>query len=69
MPLLITQSAMQTLLDWYYIGEEFLDLVHSFGRKPHISDAGHGRMTVHRRRSGAYGAVCRMQDVRCKEIG
>ncbi|KAL4867881.1 hypothetical protein BDV12DRAFT_197743 [Aspergillus spectabilis] len=53
-PLLISQSAMQTLLDRYDIGVEFLDLVHSFGRKPQISDAGHGRMTMHRRPNGAY---------------
>ncbi|KAL4736594.1 hypothetical protein BDV11DRAFT_172731 [Aspergillus similis] len=54
LPLLITQSAMQTLLDRYDIGVEFQDLVSSFGRKPRLSDAGYGRMTIHRRRNGAY---------------
>ncbi|KAL3482057.1 hypothetical protein BJX99DRAFT_253180 [Aspergillus californicus] len=53
-PLLVTQSAMQALLDRYDIGVEFLDFVHSFGQKPRTSDAGHGRMTVHRRVNGAY---------------
>ncbi|KAL2872394.1 uncharacterized protein BJX67DRAFT_376216 [Aspergillus lucknowensis] len=41
-PLCITQSGMQALLDHYDIGDEFLDLVHSFGGKQHISDSGHG---------------------------
>ncbi|KAL4819574.1 hypothetical protein BDW67DRAFT_181910 [Aspergillus spinulosporus] len=53
-PLLITQSAMQTLLNRYGIGMEFQDLVHSFSRKPRVSDAGHGRITMHRRCNGAY---------------
>ncbi|CBF86709.1 predicted protein [Aspergillus nidulans FGSC A4] len=62
-PLLITQSAMQILLDRYDIGFEFMDLVQSFGRKPQVSDAGHGRMTIHRRRNGAYGAVFKSYEV------
>ncbi|KAL2808005.1 hypothetical protein BJX63DRAFT_436520 [Aspergillus granulosus] len=53
-PLCITQSGMQTLLDHYDIGDEFRDLVHSFGKKQHISDSGHGGMTVGRRADGAY---------------
>ncbi|KAL4812110.1 hypothetical protein BDW67DRAFT_188990 [Aspergillus spinulosporus] len=53
-PLEITQSSMHTLLNRYDIGIEFLDLVHSFGQKPHISDAGHGGMSVRRRTDGAY---------------
>ncbi|KAL4745163.1 hypothetical protein BDW72DRAFT_211694 [Aspergillus terricola var. indicus] len=53
-PLEITQSSMHTLLDRYDIGIDFLDLVHSFGQKPHISDAGHGGMSVRRRTDGAY---------------
>ncbi|KAL4754382.1 hypothetical protein BDW72DRAFT_190244 [Aspergillus terricola var. indicus] len=54
LPLLITQSAMQILFDRYDIGMEFQDLANSFGRKPGLSDVGHGRMTIHRRRDGAY---------------
>ncbi|KAL2827123.1 hypothetical protein BJY01DRAFT_262083 [Aspergillus pseudoustus] len=45
---------MQSLIDRYGIGVEFIDLVHSFGEKAHIADAGHGGPTVFKRANGAY---------------
>ncbi|KAJ0425054.1 hypothetical protein BJY00DRAFT_227338 [Aspergillus carlsbadensis] len=53
-PLGITQSTMHALIDRYDIGIEFLDLVHSFGEKAHVSDVGHGGATVYKRANGAY---------------
>ncbi|KAI9370377.1 hypothetical protein BJX61DRAFT_544665 [Aspergillus egyptiacus] len=53
-PLEISQSTMHALLNHYDIGIEFLELVQTFGQKPHVSDAGHGAMSVRRRANGAY---------------
>ena len=54
-PLRITFNAIRKLMQQYEIGSSLLDLVLSFGSKPHSSNAGHGGMTVTRREDGSCG--------------